>query len=447
VEDPDDSGPAGGWLAPLAFWDGASHAGGLDPWSAAAMLASLALATFGAVASTALLVYSPTKLRSWPDGGEAAARLLHERGPDLLITATALTLAGVAGTLLEAGGTPGWERVLVVLGVSLALLALCGALPQAIAASRAEPVLLRALPALRAAYFVLRFPVVAPLAAIERAVVRALRVPDAPAVGPDQFADEILAAVTDTDRENALEDDEKGWIANIVALKDMVVGSVMTPRTDVVAVDAEASLLDAAAKATESGHSRCPVYDGEVDNVIGVIYTKDILALLDDDTLEGKRVRDIAREPLFAPESMRVGELLRQFKASKVQMAVVLDEYGGTAGLVTLEDILEEIVGDLADEHDQEDGPPLRIVSEGSVAELSGRTRIEEFNQALDLNLPVAEDYDTVAGFIFRRLGRIPPVGATFQIDGLEFTVLRGNARQLWWLRVRTLAAAPGGAS
>jgi CBS domain containing-hemolysin-like protein len=150
-------------------------------------------------------------------------------------------------------------------------------------------------------------------------------------------------------------------------------------------------------------------------------------------------VRDLMRKPVFVPETMGARDLLRQLKQTKVHIAIVLDEYGGTAGLITVEDILEEIVGDLADEYDEEE-EPLTVADDKNIIEVSGRARIDEVNAVLEAaELPEHDDYDTVAGYVFSRLGRIPPVGEKVEVDGMEFTVLRGDARRIDRLQLRVL--------
>jgi CBS domain containing-hemolysin-like protein len=278
--------------------------------------------------------------------------------------------------------------------------------------------------------------------AFAKVALRVLRVPEQPPETAAEITEDILAAVADTDRSNALEAEEKSWIANIVDLKDLQVSAIMTPRTDIVAIPADQTLADALQRITESGHSRYPVHAGRVDEVIGMLYAKDVVAVVNSGgSLRERKVREAMRKPLFVPETMGVADLLSQLKQAKVHMAIVLDEYGGTAGLITVEDILEEIVGDIDDEHDDDDEESaLRVVAEQSIVEVSGRARITEVNTALGAaGLPQHDDYDTVAGYLFSKLGRIPLVGEKAEVDGVEFTVLRGDARRIDRLRLRVL--------
>ena len=149
------------------------------------------------------------------------------------------------------------------------------------------------------------------------------------------------------------------------------------------------------------------------------------------------------RQPLFAPESMSVLDLLREFKAQKVQLAVVLDEYGGNAGLITIEDILEEIVGDISDEFDRDEEEPIKVIEDQRVIEVSGKARVEEASAMLEHRIPEGDDYDTVAGFVFNHLGRIPEVGTRFETEGVRYEVLRANGRRIGRLRLTLMQPQP----
>jgi len=224
------------------------------------------------------------------------------------------------------------------------------------------------------------------------------------------------------------------------------VAEAMTPRTDVQAIEQDETIAKAVTIAVESGYSRYPVYRERIDDVVGMFYAKDALRLGQTGPdgnpaiSSAAPVRKVMRAPLFVPENTGVIELLEQFKAGKVQMAVVLDEYGGTAGIITIEDILEEIVGDINDEYDADDEEaPVKVVEEGRVVEVSARERVEDVNECLGIELPEDGDYDTIAGFVFSELGRIPKVGESFACHGAEFRILSGDDRSLGRMRVVAL--------
>lgn len=426
---------SGGGAAPLV-----QLASDFSSTALAGGLACLVAAAFGATVGTALLVYSPTKLARRPGHDEARHATLRANEPQLVVAARILSVLGGAGACLCAfqlgGSSPLWLTLVLT---ALLLACVCGALPPALAETRAEAIVARGWPILAAASTLL-LPLLIPARAFARATLRVARVPERPTEDPDEIADDIMAAVADSDRGNALEDEEKTWIANIVDLKDLQVSAIMTPRTDLVALPATQSLAEALHLVTDTGHSRYPVHAGRVDEVVGLLYAKDVLDLVNTGQPLGQRtVRDLMRKPLFVPETMGARDLLRQLKQAKVHIAIVLDEYGGTAGLITVEDILEEIVGDLTDEYD-EDEEPLTVADDKTVIEVSGRARIQEVNAALGTTqLPEHDDYDTIAGYVFSKVGRIPPVSDRVAVNGVEFTVLRGDARRIDRLRLRVM--------
>jgi CBS domain containing-hemolysin-like protein len=184
----------------------------------------------------------------------------------------------------------------------------------------------------------------------------------------------------------------------------------------------------------EKGHSRIPVYQDTIDNVIGVVHAKDILAQWMEKNGHGASIslEDMMRRPLFIPETKNISVLLRELKQNKVHMAIVLDEYGGTAGLVTMEDLVEEIVGEIEDEYDIDESkvPEFHLISERE-AELSGRLHIDEINELLNLEIPEDDAYDTLGGFIFSALGRVPERGERWDFDNLEFEIIDADARRI----------------
>ncbi|MFQ5843819.1 MAG: hemolysin family protein [Planctomycetota bacterium] len=255
--------------------------------------------------------------------------------------------------------------------------------------------------------------------------------------GPDrseEITDDILSAVEEGGREGLLGEDEQQMIEGVIDLRDVTADHVMTPRTAMVSVGVDASLPEVVDAAVRSGHSRLPVYSETPDQVVGVLYVKDLLPYLRKDG-EPPRVQEVLRPAFFIPESKNVRDLLRELKARQVHMAVVLDEYGGTAGVVTIEDILEEIVGEIVDEHEQ--GPPREIVKlTENVASVEARTHIEDLNRSLSIELPEHDDYDTVGGLLFTRMGRVPSAGEHFDLNGVRFTVLEADARRVGRVKV-----------
>ena len=239
--------------------------------------------------------------------------------------------------------------------------------------------------------------------------------------------EEFLAAVS----EGAVDEDQKKMIEGVMSFQDLQVSQIMTPRTDMVTISIHSPLEEIREKILRDGLSRLPVHDGNLDNILGLLYAKDLLALpRTADADQSFNVRSMMRPPLFVPHTKPLRDLLRQFRLQRVHMAIVLDEFGGTAGLVTSEDILEEIVGDIADEFETPAARQFRRVSP-TIIELDGRTNITDINRELDLHLLESQDYQTISGLIINQLGTIPVKGVSIDIDNLRLTVTESDARRI----------------
>lgn len=228
-----------------------------------------------------------------------------------------------------------------------------------------------------------------------------------------------------------IEEDEKELIASIFAFSDKLVREVMVPRIDVAAVPVDAPMLEALDVILKNGHSRIPVYKGSIDNIIGILYAKDLLRYLRDGRTDVPLDR-ILRNAYFIPESKKVDELLQELQQRHVHMAVVVDEYGGTAGIVTIEDLLEEIVGEIQDEYDAEQ-PTVEAVREGEYV-FDARAPLDEVHEYLNVELP-EEGGDTLGGFIYSQLGRVPAVGDRVEFDDVVFEVLSVAGRRIKQVR------------
>ncbi len=235
-------------------------------------------------------------------------------------------------------------------------------------------------------------------------------------------------------QEGVLESGERRMIYSIFDLGDTLVREVMVPRIDVLALDARTSLLEAVDALLESGYSRVPVYEGSIDNIIGLLYAKDLLSAWRSGAVE-QSLRDLLRPAYFVPEAKTVDALLAEMQAQRVHMAVVVDEYGGVAGLVTLEDIVEEIVGEIRDEYDQQEEAFYQQVSDDEYL-VAGRMDLDDFNDLLHTDLP-SEEADTLGGFIYSRIGRVPVGGETLRLGDLELTVEQVSKRRIRKVRAR----------
>jgi putative hemolysin len=230
-------------------------------------------------------------------------------------------------------------------------------------------------------------------------------------------------------REGALDEDEWRVVSSVMSLDEVPVGEVMTPRTDIVAVPIQATVDDAVGMMLAQGHLRLPVYEESLDRIVGILLARDLWRAQRDGVTEVVR---IMRPPQFAPATKPVDDLIREMRLERVKMTVVVDEFGGTAGLVTLEDLLEEIVGEIQDEHEADEPEDFHSLESGEVRVWGGVT-LRDASEVLDVDLP-EDDYDTVAGFVLGRLNRIPRVGDRVEIEEGTFKVQRMRGRRVEFL-------------
>ncbi len=254
---------------------------------------------------------------------------------------------------------------------------------------------------------------------------------------PVMTEEELRTLLEASAQSGAIEEDEKQIIRNVISFGDTDVRRVMTPRIDIVACEASQSLHALLDKIVGSGHSRIPLYEGSVDAIVGIVHAKDLLPILARGEGDAD-LRAVMRAPLLVPENKPLDGLLDEFRHSNIQLAIVQDEYGGTAGLVTIEDLLEELVGEIQDEYDsggpEGDEPRLHTVDADTVL-ADGRMAIDDLNEQMGLSLP-REDFDTVGGFVFGLFGRQPSAGETIPYEGLEFTVTQTDGRRVQEVRL-----------
>jgi putative hemolysin len=235
---------------------------------------------------------------------------------------------------------------------------------------------------------------------------------------------ELLQSIEDVQREGALDVQSAEILENVVEFNNTEASQVMTPRTEIEGIEYTDNLALIRTFIDTAKHSRIPVFRGTVDNIIGVLYLKDLIRYLGKESPDF-RLAPILRQPIVVPETKPVRELLNVFQHGEVHLAVVIDEYGSTAGIVTIEDVLEQIVGDIRDEHEPEiDGSPALRTIDDTHAEVDGGYRIHELNERLELDLPENGDFDTVAGFVLTHWGRVPTVGESFESHDVKFTAV-----------------------
>jgi putative hemolysin len=244
-------------------------------------------------------------------------------------------------------------------------------------------------------------------------------------------AEELKLIVERGGEQGILEAEEEQMINAVIELGDRRLHEVMVPRIAIVALPVSATLDEAIDVIVEEGHSRVPVYEESIDGVIGIVYAKDLLPVLKVEADARPTVRSLLRTPLFVPESMSIDDLLHEFQRRKVHIAIVLDEYGGTAGLLTIEDLLEEIVGEIQDEYDVEE--PMIVRLSPDEARIDGRVDVDELGETFDITIPLEDEdeYDTVGGLIFHRLGHVPRPGDEVRLDGLKLTVETTDGRRV----------------
>jgi CBS domain containing-hemolysin-like protein len=251
---------------------------------------------------------------------------------------------------------------------------------------------------------------------------------------------EIRTIVSEGHREGLLEEEAREMIEGIIELGDAAVSHIMTPRTDIHMVQINTPWDEVVESIIESGHTRVPVYDKTRDDIAGILYSKDLLPELAKSPGEPDRtLTELLRKPLFVPETKPVDDLLKLFQKTRTHIAVVLDEYGGVSGLVTIEDVLEEIVGEIDDEYDQQSEVPIRKIDD-DVCETLGRTHIDEINELMRFDLPEDADFDTIGGFVFAEFGRVPAVGETITWhDSVRVIVLEASRRRVNRVRLERI--------
>ena len=253
--------------------------------------------------------------------------------------------------------------------------------------------------------------------------------------GPYVSEQEILAMADAAVEEDVIEREERQLIHSIIEFGDTVVREVMIPRPDMVAIEARATVNDAMEVVMAAGYSRIPVYEQGIDDINGLLYAKDLMRAVRDKRGE-VQVRELSRKANFVPETKRVAELLPEMQKQKSHMAIVVDEHGGTAGLVTLEDLIEELVGEIVDEYDVEE-PPIEPLPGGDVR-VNARMPIDELNELLEAEFPEG-DYDTVGGLVYFLLGHVPAEGETVDYDGRRLRAERVQGRRIGRVRISKL--------
>lgn len=367
-----------------------------------------------------------------PKRGRLLVKIAQNPPPYLSSVLLVMLLARVTATVLATSlvlrsDTP-LPEVIAIVGMGFVLFEIAEVAPRTWVLERLDTVLLASA---RPTYFLGRV-----LRPLSQALVKASRIfllilpGHGLPKGPLTSEEEIKSMLEMAESEEVIEAAERDMIHSIFEFTDTIVREVMVPRPDMICVDGKATLEEVLDLTLKKGYSRIPVIAGTVDQVTGIAYQKDVIKKLHNGNkrTRPKKASDIAREATFVPESKKVAELLREMKSAKVHMVIVVDEYGGTAGLATMEDVLEEIVGEITDEYDREE-PNIEMIDDHSLR-VSARFGIEELNELLGAGLPHTE-WDSVGGLIGGLLGKVPSQGDRVRHDGIEFQVEKMKGRRI----------------
>jgi CBS domain containing-hemolysin-like protein len=432
--------------APASLWLLATLGAGLGIGGAAQLVIiglALFLLGFVSLAEAALVSVDQVRVRQLAEEGDARGVLLSvlvEQRQEILssliiaINVCVLVISSlVTGLTIELWGR-GWVPLSAAVTLTVVLI-LCEITPKSYSANQPDRVALRVARPLAVLHAVLR-PVALLLNAIggffvAKALVRIFG-GGARAEAPAFSDDELKQLVTAGERGGEVQEEEAELIHGVIEFADKVAREVMVPRTDMLCLPQEASVSDAVRAIEQRGHSRIPIYAGDLDHITGIIYAKDLLAQLQQGRA-AQNLAAVARRAHFVPESKRLDDLLREMQQRRVHIAIVIDEYGGTAGLLTIEDLLEEIVGEIVDEYDR--GPEqIRMVAPGEGV-VDARASVDDVEDAFGVILPEGE-FDSIGGFVLDRIGRLPRAGEELRARGLRIRIEEVNSHRIQKLHI-----------
>jgi putative hemolysin len=406
------------------------------------LIACVVVAAVASATETAMTSIGRLRVRHLAEEGSRAAAVLQRLQQDpnrflstiLVSNTVALILASSVTTLLSQTYLPHelgfWGDLGVSLLLSIFLLIFAEVTPKTLAIRNADRIALWMAGPVEALSNVLR-PVLWFITLVARAITGGRA-----AHAPFLTEEELMTVLHVSEEQGVIEEEEREMIHGIIEIGNKSVREVMVPRTDITAVERSASLEEITRVFRDTGHTRLPVFEGDLDHIVGLIHVKDVLFFA-----MGKEgpfnIDSIMRPIRYVPASKKVDELLHQMQTEKVHMMIVLDEYGGTAGLVTLEDLLEEIVGEIRDEYDLAEEEPLQILNDHE-AVVDARYSMGELNERLQLGLEESDDYDSVGGYIYATLGEVPEAGATFKSGKVQWIVDQLDGRRIVRVRLRS---------
>ncbi len=387
----------------------------------------LCILAFTSAVDAAFTAISRHRLNALLEAGVPRARLLSRLMSDpyqikavIILLNTSVTILTTTLTLYLVRNVALWTQGIALTLLLFIILVVSEVLPKALAARAPDTTALILSTPFNLAMSILG-PIVIVITLLTRPLVYLIRGPNTP--GMSLVTEEELRLMVNVGEEEGLiEHNEREMIEGIFSFGDTLVREIMVPRVDIVALEVNTPLEKALDFVISEGHSRIPVYEETIDTIIGILYAKDLLPVLRD----GQRnmsLADLSRSSIhFVPETMKVDVLLKQMQQRKIHMAIIVDEYGGTAGLATIEDLLEEIVGEIQDEYDVDEEPSIQVISETELI-VDARVSIDDINDLADLNLQ-ATDADRIGGLVYEQLGRVPLVGDEVVLDRATVTVL-----------------------
>ncbi len=411
------------------------------------LIVALILCAMASAAETSFTSISRIKLRNLVEEGDAQAAEIDKllANPNvflstiLIVNSVAVIVASSMATVLAIQFSNSFGELIATVLSSLVVLIFCEITPKTAAVQNPLRYARAFVGPVKGATWLLR-PLVWLLGAITGVLLRMLG-GEIKHRGPFVTEEELRLLVSVGEEEGVLEEEETEMIRSIFEFADTTVREVMIPRIDMVTLESDTTVDEAVDLAMQGGFSRIPVYEESIDNIIGVLYTKDMLRQLREEH-DKLPIRDLVRAAYFVPETKKLDDLLREIRQKRVHMVIVVDEYGSVAGLVTIEDLVEEIVGDIQDEYDREEMLYQKVNDNEYV--FDAKISIDDFNELMDTELE-DEDYDTLGGFLYAQLDKIPVAGDTITYKDLTFTVLSTRGRRITQVRVeRKHATDPG---
>lgn len=403
------------------------------------LLVLVGLSAFFSASETALTAFNRSKLKEVSDKSKAKGELLKFwlKKPNEILTALLIgnnivnILSSSIATMVAIsilGNNP--KAIGLATATMTVVLLICGEITPKVIAKAYSTKISEAV--IKIVFFLSKvlLPVSILLMSISKVIVKIFGT-DLNNIGLIITEEEIKSVVSVGEEEGVIEEEEKKMIHSIFEFTDTTVKEIMIPRTTVYAVEASKTLNEVWEEMIGNGYSRIPVYEEKIDNIIGVLYLKDIFNVIRERQLD-KAVKYLIREAYFVPETKPLFEMLEEFKKNQIHMAIVLDEYGGTSGIITIEDLIEEIVGDINDEFDGEHDEEIRKVADNKYI-IDAMLSIDQINEEIGLNIPVSEDYDSLGGYIYSALGRVPLEKDVIndEEDEIELRVLEVDNRRV----------------